>query len=254
MLVETFPDIQTPSGTMDTFVARPAQGGPFPLVVLLMDIWGLREELFEITRRVARQGYFAALPNLFYRHGKLRFGRRNADGKMVSFAALPPDIREHMRAYAHQVVREPVREDLAALLEAAKAWPVSDGPAGSIGFCLGGRAAFYAGQEFPDRFRANASLHGTLLVTDKPFSGHLKVAAMRGEVYCGYGGRDDQASPAVMDTLKELFAQNPAVVYRSNLHPGAEHGYSMPDRDVHDAAATEQDWQEIFAMLRRQLG
>ena len=244
--------VQTPSGSMDCFVARPAEG-KFPLVVLLMDIWGLREELFEIARRVAGEGYFCVLPNLFYRHGKLRFEHRTPDGKAMSFDKLPPDIREPMRAYAHQTVRATVREDVAAILTAAKSWPVSEGPAASIGFCMGGRAAFYVGQEFPQRFRANASLHGTQLATDKPFSAHTKISTMRGEMYCSYGELDDQASPAVLDTLKRLFQDNPNIEYRAVIHAGARHGYSMPDRDVYDHAATEQDWQQIFAMLQRQL-
>lgn len=34
---------------------------------------------------------------------------------------------------------------------------------------------------------------------------------------------------------------------------GAHRGYALPDRDVHDHAAAEADWAEVFAMLRRQL-
>ena len=32
---------------MDTFVTYPEEGGPFPSVLILMDIWGLREESFQ---------------------------------------------------------------------------------------------------------------------------------------------------------------------------------------------------------------
>jgi carboxymethylenebutenolidase len=252
MLAASSPVIATPSGSMDCFVAHPAQGS-FPLVVLFMDVWGLREELFDITRRVASEGYFCVLPNLFYRHGKLRFEYRTPEGKSMSFDKLPADVGGRMKSYAQETVRATVREDLGAILAAAKSWPVREGPAGSIGFCMGGRAAFYAGQEFPERFIANASLHGTQLASDKPFSAHLKVAAMRGEMYCGYGEFDEQATPAVLETLQRLFKDNPKVEYRAAVHAGAHHGYSMPDRDVHDAAATEQDWREIFAMLQRQL-
>jgi carboxymethylenebutenolidase len=38
------------------------------------------------------------------------------------------------------------------------------------------------------------------------------------------------------------------------VHPGARHGYALPDRDIHDHQAAERDWTEIFAMFRRQLG
>lgn len=247
-------DINAPSGSMDCFVAHPDGAGLFPLVVMFMDVWGLREELFDLARRVAGEGYVCVLPNLFYRHGKLRFTYRTPDGKAMSFVDLPRDVQDHMRSFSRQVARESVREDIGAILAAAKSWPVSDGPAGSVGFCLGGRATFYAGQEFPDRFRANASLHGTLLYTDLPLSAHRKIGAMRGEMYCGYGELDDQSTPAIVEALGRLFKDNPNIAYRGVVHPGAKHGYSMPDRDVHDRAATDEDWREIFAMLRRQLG
>jgi carboxymethylenebutenolidase len=37
------------------------------------------------------------------------------------------------------------------------------------------------------------------------------------------------------------------------VHAGANHGYSLPDRDVYDRNAAETDWREIFAMFERQL-
>jgi hypothetical protein len=36
-------------------------------------------------------------------------------------------------------------------------------------------------------------------------------------------------------------------------YPGAEHGYALPDRDIHDKTAANRDWELIFAMFRRQL-
>jgi carboxymethylenebutenolidase len=43
------------------------------------------------------------------------------------------------------------------------------------------------------------------------------------------------------------------VGYRFTVHLGAEHGYSLPDRDVHDKRATARDWEIIFTMLHRQI-
>ena len=43
------------------------------------------------------------------------------------------------------------------------------------------------------------------------------------------------------------------VVYRPELHPGAEHGYALPNRDIYDKRAAERDWELIFAMFRRQI-
>jgi len=48
------------------------------------------------------------------------------------------------------------------------------------------------------------------------------------------------------------FAGSP-VDYCYEVHPGAEHGYALPDRDIHDKRAANRDWEVIFAMFRRQL-
>jgi carboxymethylenebutenolidase len=245
--------ITTPHGSMDGYAAYPDGGGPFPLVALFMDVWGLREELNAIARRVAAQGYYCLLPNLFYRDGRIRYERRNVAGKAVSFVTLPEAMKKEMQSLAFKVDRPSARVDIAAMLDFCRNEPVDPGPVGSVGFCLGGREIFYAGQEFPERFRANACLHGTALVTDAPDSPHRLVGHMRGEVYCGYGERDSFATPDIIAALGHALGGRADLVYRFNVHAGVNHGYALPDRDVYDHAAAKADWHEIFAMFGRQL-
>ena len=56
----------------------------------------------------------------------------------------------------------------------------------------------------------------------------------------------------VRQALSEAFAGCP-VDYCCEVHPGAEHGYALPDRDIYDKRAANRDWELIFAMFRRQL-
>ena len=49
---ERFVDIETRDGRMKTFVTHPEQGGPYPAVIVYMDLWGVRDELYDIARRV----------------------------------------------------------------------------------------------------------------------------------------------------------------------------------------------------------
>ena len=92
-MIETMAEIETADGRMDAFVVHPEEGGPFPAVVIFMDIWGLREELFDVARRVATVGYHCTVPNFWYRRGKVRFEFRNDKGQMRSLLDLPREFR-----------------------------------------------------------------------------------------------------------------------------------------------------------------
>ncbi len=134
---------------MDAYAAWPAEGGPFP-VIMFMDIWGLRE-LFALTRKVASHGYYCIVPNLYYRSGGIRIERRNAAGRMVSFDTLPRDLQQEMLVLGRGLTRQMIETDVSSIFDFARTQPVSAGPAGTVGLCLGGRIGFFAAQSFPDR-------------------------------------------------------------------------------------------------------
>src|SRR4249919_3025077 len=113
---ERIADIATPDGPMDTFITHPESGGPFACVVVFMDIWGLREELFDIARRVATVGYCCVVPNFYHRAGKVRFEFRNAEGRMISFDRLDEEIRAEMQKTFHALSNAMVVSDVRALI------------------------------------------------------------------------------------------------------------------------------------------
>jgi len=69
-MIEQTLDIATRDGAMETFICHPERGGPYPVVFLLMDAPGVREELRDMGRRLATIGYYVLLPNLYYRAGR----------------------------------------------------------------------------------------------------------------------------------------------------------------------------------------
>lgn len=247
-------DIPTADGAMDAFVVHPEEGGPFPAVVVFMDIWGLREELYDEARRLAVCGYHVTLPNLWYRRGKVRYEFRNEKGEMRSFIDLPQAVQDEMQANMFQVTDPMAMADTGAILKFLESEPARPGHMGSVGYCLGGRLAILASAFFPERFCAAASLHGTRLVTDKPESPHRLAEKYRGEIYCGFAEQDHLAPPETIAALGQALSGRAHVTYRALLHPGTVHGYSLPDRDVFDKQASNRDWERIFAMLKRQVG
>ncbi len=75
-------------------------------------------------------------------------------------------------------------------------------------------------------------------------------AVLRG----GFGERDWFSPAPVIATMVETLSKASGLTYRHTVHSNTPHGYALPDRDVYNKQATYTDWENIFAMFRRQLG
>ena len=249
---EKFVQVPTADGLMETFISLP-DNVPCPGVILYMDVWGVRNELFDIARMLSKHGYAGIVPDLYYRQGKIRYNFRDASGKMISESALDEKTRREVIETSLRLTNDMVVADTEAILRFLTSHePDIRTPIGTVGFCMGGRHALYVAAAFPQIAQATVSLHGTALISDKPDSPHLKVAQMRGEIYCGFAEHDRFAPPEVIAKLGQLMNDAP-VKYSREIHPGTTHGYSLPDRDVHDPGATARDWVNILAMYERVL-
>src|SRR5436309_7066969 len=222
-------EIPTPSGRMDTFVTHPEQDGPFPPVIIYMDIWGLREELFEIARRVGTVGYYCMVPDLYYRQGRVRNEWRNEKNEMISMHRLDPERQRQALIPLEKLSNAMVIEDTGALIDFLdRGEPVRAGGIGSIGYCMGGRHVLCAAGAYPERFVAGASLHGTMLVSDREDSPHRLADRFRGEIYCGFAEHDSHATREMIQQLGDLLTRC-QVRYRQEIHPVEEHGYALPN-------------------------
>lgn len=245
--------VPTAAGRMETFVTHPQEGGPFAPVILYMDVWGVREQLWDLARRVATVGYCALVPDFYYRQGKVRIDMRDASGRTVSFHHLDKATQQKVLAIQSNLTDAMVMEDTAALLRFLDGERYAKpGGVGAIGYCMGGRHVLGAAARYPERLIASASLHGTSLISDRPDSPHLSVSKLRGELYCGFAEVDQFAPPAMIDELARLLKPC-AVTARFEIHKGAEHGYALPDRDIFHKQAANRDWELIFAMFHRQI-
>jgi carboxymethylenebutenolidase len=137
-------NVETPDGTMECFVAHPEGDGPFPAVILYMDAPGIREELRDFCRRIADQGYFALLPDMYWREGKMRFdltkGQAELDKMFASMDAI--DLGMVMR-------------DTKGMLDYLDANPVVGGPTGCIGYCMSGQYVVAVAGTYPEHFKAS---------------------------------------------------------------------------------------------------
>jgi carboxymethylenebutenolidase len=236
--------IPTADGQMETFVAHPRSGGPFPAVVLYMDAPGIREELYDFARRIAGVGYYCLLPDLYYRRGRVRLDLREMD------AEVRKQMFEHMRSLSNQLVLADTNALLNALESESEAAP---GPKGCIGYCMSGQFVMSVAGTFPDHFKASVSCYGVGIVTDAEDTPHELARNLAGEIFFAFAEKDEYVPEADIEILRQTLEDH-RVDYQLEIYPGTEHGFCFPQRSwcyVEDAA--EDVWRRSFEIFDRQL-
>lgn len=235
-------NIETPDGDMLCFTCWPDKGGPFPAIIFYMDAPGIREELYDMARRMAKAGYYVILPDLFYRFGIIRFPFRSDKTKLIWQTALK------------NLSNDELMVDTRAMLDfMAGQDQVKPGPKATIGYCMSGRFVTAAAGTFPDDFAANASLYGVGIVTANDDSSHFLVKNIKGEMYYGFAETDSTVPSYVIPTLQaELDKHN--IDHVLEVHPSTGHGFCFPGRDSYNKAAAEKVHAHFMDMCKRKLG
>ena len=235
-LQEAFEDVSTADGNMECFWAHPAEGGPFPPVVLYMDAPGVREELYDFVRRIAAQGYFAVIPNLYYRYGVKDPGARMMD---MLYAHTNPMIIEDTRS-------------LITWLDGRE--QTLPGAMGCIGYCMSGKFVLAVTGAFPERFKAMLSLYGVSHVTNKDDSAHLLIPNIMPDcsLYFGFAEHDPYVPDAEIDVLSASLRQHRVDCVVEKV-PGTGHGFAFPERMAYHHEAAERHWDIAFELFDRKL-
>jgi carboxymethylenebutenolidase len=238
-------DLKTADGTCDCTVAHPDGGGPFPAILMFMDGIGIRPALIALAERFASEGYFVLLPNMFYRNGRAPVFDHTT--------ILAPENRPRLMEIVQSVTPEKVVGDAGAFLNFIAAQKdAQPGPAGVIGYCMGGGMMMRTAAHYPERVTAGASFHGGRLATDNPDSPHLLAPAIKAELYFGHADQDAGMPPEQMERLAEALRAG-HVRFRAELYAGALHGFTQSDLPMFNAAACAQHLERALDLFGRTL-
>ncbi|RKF36705.1 dienelactone hydrolase family protein [Paraburkholderia fungorum] len=230
-------------GNMPTYVAMPSVPNKATAVLIYMDGFGPREELYATARRYATRGYVAVLPHLFYRLGSPTFLPTNIKGQ---------NLQPEQVAANDATTLELVRRDTLALFDfAAKGglgrtverW-------GVIGFCMGGRHAVAAAAAFPGYVRAALSVHGGRMVNNNMHpdgSSHLLIQQCLVPVHVACARDDPSCPPEHQAILSAEAAKTNGLVTVETLD--ALHGWSFPERWCFDRKASDWIWEKSLNMF-----
>ena len=210
---------------------------PSPAVILFMDAGGLRPALLDMGDRLARMGYTAFVPEMYYRHGSY---------KPFDFKTAFSDASERGRimGMARSVTKAMAASDAGAFLDFLSGRPeVSGTKVGCTGYCMGGGLSLAAAAAHPDRIVAAASFHGGNLATDAADSPHRLVGSIKGKVYVAAADNDGSFPPEQAKLLEEALTAA-GVDYELETYP-ALHGFAVPDNPTYDTDAAERHWQAL---------
>src|SRR5207253_4116587 len=97
--------IPVKGGEIPAYRAMPASGGPFPVALVVQEIFGVHEHIKDVCRRFAKLGYVAIAPELYARQGDV---------------SKTSDVQQIIREVVSKVPDEQVMSDLDATVAYAK--------------------------------------------------------------------------------------------------------------------------------------
>ena len=213
-------------GSAGGYLARPAEGGPFPGVVVIQEWWGLNPNICDIANRIAAEGYVALAPDLY--HGQITAEPDEAQ-KIMMGVQEPQALQDMNGAVAALQARDDVRSDRI----------------GVTGFCLGGGMSLLLAMHNP-AVTAAAPFYGI------PGEGMAAADGITGAVLGVFAGKDDWVNAEAVDSIRTALEQHNV---RHELHTyDAEHGFfNDTSPDVYHPEAASDAWQKLKAFFAAEL-
>ena len=228
--------IPTATGAMGGYRAKPATGGNLPVVVVMMEVFGLHEWIKDVCRRFAKAGYLAVAPDYYFRQGKLE-GATDFQTQIAPIVMRKPD------------------DELIADLDATIAFAGADGGdlarVGVTGFCRGGRNTIvYAAES--TKARAAVAWYGGNLLTTNEFMNRKPIdlaARIRMPLLGLYAGDDPGIPLDQVEMLKAALAKS-GQKWDVVVYPGAKHGFLADYRPAYSAEASAAAWPRCLAWFK----
>jgi carboxymethylenebutenolidase len=228
--------IPTDGGPMPGYRAMPKKRkGPLPVVIVVQEIFGIHEYIQDVCRRLARLGYCAVAPSLYFRQG---------DATKVS------DMKVLMDTIVSKVDSERVLTDLDATLKWLDQNKVGDlKRVGITGFCWGGTVVWDYARHNP-AIRAGVAWYGKLGEGARSKRKPVEFAKdLRVPVLGLYGGKDSGIPQTDVEQMRAELKQGKSgseiIVY-----PEAEHGFHADYRPSYNEKAAMDGWQRLQRWFR----
>ncbi len=230
--------IPTKDGKMPAYRAMPQGKGPFPVVLVVQEIFGVHEHIKDLARRLAKAGYLAVAPELYARLGDV--------SKLTN-------INDIISEVVSKVPDEQVMSDLDATVAWAKASGKGDTSKLAItGFCWGGRIVWLYAAHNPN-LKAGVAWYGRIVGAKNPLQPKypLDLAAdLHAPVLGLYGAADTGIPVASIEQMRAALKEHnkPSEIV---LYPDTPHGFNADYRPTYRKKEAEDGWKQMLAWFKQ---
>lgn len=224
-------------GRLPAYYARPAGAGPFPIVLVNEEIFGVHDYIKDVCRRLAKAGYLAIAPEIYARIADM--------AKITDFTTIMADV-----------ISKAPDATVMSDLDSSAAWAEANkGDANRlavIGFCRGGRNTWLYDAHNP-KLRAAVVWYGPLggartgiqpkTAADMADSIHAPLLALQGGQDAAIRVEDLQAVAA---TARAAGKTVEVVVY-----PDAPHGFHADYRPSYRPTDAADGWRRMLAWFKK---
>ena len=231
---------------LPAYVARPAGDGPFPVVIVVSEIFGVHDYIKDVCRRLAKAGYAAVAPAFFVR---------------VEDPAPLSDMGRIMQIVG-AADYEQVMGDIAATLDwtSQQLW-ARDDKVGITGFCWGGKVVWQAAARFAV-IGAGVAWYGRL--APAPDATPVQIASgqpwpvdladdLKAPVLGLYGGQDQGIPQASVDQMRQALTRAGQTHSEIVVYPDAPHGFHADYRASYVEADAKDGWRRLLAVFDKAL-
>ncbi len=229
--------IPVADGEMPAYRAMPATGGPFPVILVVQEIFGVHEHIRDICRRLAKVGYMAIAPELYARQGDV---------------AHMTDIQEIVAKVVSKVPDAQVMSDLDATAAYAKASGRGNtARLGITGFCWGGRIVWlYAAHS--TALKAGVAWYGRIVGEPNALTPRYPidlVGDLKAPVLGLYGGADQGIPVATVERMRTA-CKAAGKTCELIVYPDTPHAFNADYRPSYRADAAKDGWARMLAWFR----
>ena len=205
-------------GSMDTFLAKPEGAGPFPGMIVIHEIFGLNDNIRQISREFAEQGYAALAVDLFS-------NRNRALCMMQIFYGI-----------MFRPLNNSMLADLNSAFDFLKQIPnVDANRIGAVGFCMGGAYALQMAIT-ANGIKAASVFYGA---NPKP----LDAVAQACPVMGSYPDKDF-TTQAARDLEAKL--ENYNIPHDVKIYENTQHSFYSQQRTPFEVEASKDAWQRML--------